>query len=483
MDNKTALETPIRVRFAPSPTGMMHLGNVRTALLNFLFAQQKQGEFILRIEDTDHARNYDPRAEGIIQDLAWLGIVYQEGPHKEKKCGPYFQSERNHIYTKRLHELIEKGSAYRCFCTTEELEQKRQRQLALKKPPRYDRSCLKKTQETVDQLLAAQTPFIWRFKLPATEKIAFFDMGRKTLEFALENFADFPLTRADGTFTFMFANAVDDIDMHMTTVIRGEDHLTNTVGQVLLYHAFNAPVPTFWHLPILCNAEGKKLSKRDFGFSLNDLRQGGFLAQAITNYLSIIGGSYEEELMTLGEQAERFHFDNIHTTGHIRYDVEKLKWLNHKWINRLSVEELYHAAYPFLINAMPELAHYTQEMLCSMLKLVQTDLITLLDAIPALAMIIKKPELSQELITAHCPEINIELFQSTIKEASNHIASAAELMQTLKEAGIKLGIPAKQLWPCVRLLLIGSSKGPHIADTITVIGHEEALSRLTQLIK
>src|SRR5579863_3116600 len=291
--------TKASVRFAPSPTGMMHLGNVRTALINALFAKQKHGTFILRIEDTDAQRMHDPQAKQILEDLVWLNLVYDEGPIAGGPHGPYFQSQRMHLYEKTRTLFEEKHLIYRCFCTEDELAKKRERQLALKLPPRYDRTCIALSSDTVAKHLAENSPFIWRFKLDHERSITITDLAHGAITFDLSNFSDFPITRQDNSFTFMFANFVDDYLMNVTHIFRGADHLSNTANQAALFDALNISLPTYWHMPILCNLEGKKLSKRDFGFSLRDLRDAGFLAQAINNYVGIIGGSFKEEIMPL----------------------------------------------------------------------------------------------------------------------------------------------------------------------------------------
>ena len=288
-----------RVRFAPSPTGIMHIGNVRTALLNYLFALKNNGTFILRVEDTDQERNIDPQIS-IFNHLTWLGLHYQEGPGIGGQYGPYFQSQRNAIYQEHLEKLQAGNFVYRCFCTQEQLEAKRNRQIALKNPPRYDKTCLKLSAAEIQTKLEQNVPFFWRMKIDETKTMQFKDLGHGTLHFDLKNFSDFAISRTDGSFTFMFANCIDDITMQISHILRGEDHLTNTVGQLTIMQALGHTFPIFWHLPILCNTTGKKLSKRDQGFSLEDLKNEGFLPQAILNYLGIIGASFEKEILTLG---------------------------------------------------------------------------------------------------------------------------------------------------------------------------------------
>ena len=379
---------PVRVRFAPSPTGMMHLGNVRAALLNYLFAKQKNGTFLVRIEDTDQERNYDPKAVKIVDDLLWLGLDYDEGPIKGGHYEPYFQSERTAIYQEKLTILEHRSLVYRCFCSVETLEKKRQRQIALKQPPRYDRTCLLLTREEIQKNLENKVPFIWRFKLDQSKIIQIHDLARGTITFDMKNFSDFAVTRTDGSFTFMFANLVDDMVMVISHVIRGEDHLTNTAGQAALYQAFGIELPIFWHLPIIANAHGQKLSKRDFGFSLNDLRHAGYLPEAICNYLAMIGGgSFAKEIMTLDELAQAMNFENLHATGFIRYDVEKLRWLNHKWIQQVPINDLVYRSMQFLMPSYPQAAEVKPEKLVQLIEAVKSEMAILADAQPTLGIL------------------------------------------------------------------------------------------------
>ena len=301
----------VRVRFAPSPTGFMHLGNVRASLLNYLFAAHHQGTFILRIEDTDAQRNIKEGKDKIIEDLAWLKLTYTEGPGVGGNFGPYCQSERSHLYQEHLNKLIELKRVYRCFCTVQELENKRQRQIALKKPPRYDKTCLKLSEQQINEKSAAQVPFIWRFSIDETKQITIQDLAHGAINFDMKNFSDFALSREDGSFTFLFANFVDDMLMQITHVIRGEDHLSNTANQAMLFDAFSCKLPFFWHLPIMCSKDGKKLSKRDFGFSLDDLKNAGFLPEAIANYLALTGNSFAEEVQDLHELAKNYNFESF----------------------------------------------------------------------------------------------------------------------------------------------------------------------------
>ena len=469
---------PIRVRFAPAPTGLMHLGNVRTALMNYLFAKQKKGTFIVRIEDTDTQRNYDPEAKKIIEDLTWLSLTHDEGPQKGGPHVPYFQSQRNEIYQEYIKKLQEKNKIYRCFCTPEELEKKRERQQLLKLPPRYDRTCLKKSAQEIEQLLAQKVAYIWRIHLDQTQTITINDLAHGTITFDFKNFTDFPLTRTDGTVTFLFANFVDDMVMEMSHVIRGEDHLSNTANQAALYQIFNAPLPTFWHLPILCNREGKKLSKRDFGFSLTDLITAGYLPEAINNYLAIIGGgTFEKEIMSLDELVSAINFSALHSTGHVRYDVEKLQWLNQKWIARLESHDLTQRCLPFLIKTYPQAATLDQSTLTALLQVIKTDLITLDQVSSALSFIFEAPIVDTVNLTPGHLQLAV-----IIKNHLELINKPEEFITKLKQEAKDHNIALNQLFWFLRMALIGKEHGPTIHELITMIGTQEARNRIEKLL-
>jgi len=468
----------IRVRFAPAPTGIMHLGNIRTALINFLFARQKNGHFILRIEDTDPERNFDPSGTTIIQDLQWLDLNYDEGPGVGGSYAPYFQSERTAIYEEKLQTLQEKKLIYRCFCTQEELKKKRERQRALKLPPRYDRTCLQLTKEKIDQLLAKKRLFVWRFKLDHHQTIEITDLAHGTVRFDLNNFSDFPLTRQNGSFTYLFANFVDDMVMHINHVFRGEDHLSNTAVQAALFYAFNTPLPIYWHMPILCNTEGKKLSKRDFGFSLRDLQQAGFTPEAINNYLAIIGGSFKKEIMSLSTLIHTFNFDHIHTTGHITYDVKKLKWINRKWINQYEPQELLQQCRPLLEAVYPAAQKIDDQKLSALLQTIKTDMTTLNDCVSLLAFYFTKPTISSADIDACVNKEYVTAVNQIITDSLPLLSAGTTFTDKLKERAKQKNIPLKELFWFVRLALMGTTKGPGIHELITMLGPQKSAQRL-----
>ncbi len=472
----------VRVRFAPSPTGSMHLGNVRAALINYLFARQKEGSFILRIEDTDPQRNIEHGKERILQDLAWLALQHDEGPDIGGSYGPYLQSERSSFYQEYLQKLVEKQVAYRCFCSAEELEKKRQRQIALKKAPRYDRTCAQLSESVIQQKLDTQESFIWRLLLPERE-IGVTDLARGELTFNLKNFSDCPLTRQDGSFTFVFANFVDDVTMEISHVFRGEEHISNTAVQAALYGFFDRSVPIFWHFPIICNSDGKKLSKRDFGFSLQDLRNAGFLPEAIVNYLAIIGGSFEQEIMSLSELVAALDFEKNASAGFIRYDVEKLRWINHRWLEKLPITEVVQRGRSFLEAKYPAASKLDNEMLAKLISPIQGELVTLEDLPRMLGFAFEAPQIAEEAIATiqQDREKNTYLQVLAAEVAQETSWTAETLFTRITKTGTEKGLSNKELFQLVRTALTGHPQGIGIKDLLGMIGADTASSRIQTL--
>lgn len=468
----------IRVRFAPSPTGFMHLGNVRAALVNFIFARQKEGTFILRIEDTDQQRNIDPQGKQIIEDLQWLHLSYDEGPLKGGPYAPYYQSERSSLYEKHLKIFQERAFIYRCFCTPEELEKRRARQLALKQPPRYDRTCLHRTEKEVAELLAEKKPFIWRFKLDYDKSVSFYDLAHKNMSFELKHFSDVPLTRQDGSFTFMFANFVDDVEMKITHVFRGEDHLTNTAVQVAMYESYGTEVPVFWHLPIIGNAQGKKLSKRDFGFSLTDLKNEGYLPEALANYLATIGHSMEHDIMDMKQLVEKFDFEHLSSTGMIKYDIEKLRWVNHHWIMKYDTTELTKLCRPFLVAAYPDFEKMPLETLVALIKHVQPELVTLKESVEALSFAINRPIVNVEQLEAFHLTTHKEFLKKSFERIEPLLSKPDEAAAMLQNLCKEQNVPIKDIFSLVRLAITGKPQGPSLKDLLAMLPVDEIKTRL-----
>ncbi|MDO8137697.1 MAG: glutamate--tRNA ligase, partial [Candidatus Brocadiales bacterium] len=328
-----------RVRFAPSPTGLLHIGNARTALFNWLFARHSGGSFILRIEDTDIARS-DPRyTQQIIEDLRWLGLDWQEGPDIGGAYGPYLQSQRLGLYQESSKRLLDSGKAYPCYCTPGELESRRQASRAKGKPPRYDNRCRNLSEKEKRAFDAEGRRPSLRFMIP-DKRIVLEDIIRGKCEFNMALFGDFVLMKADGTPSFHLAVAVDDSLMKITHVIRGEDHLTNTPLHLLLFETLGYEPPHFAHLPLIAGEEGL-LSKRQGAFSIKDYRERGYLPEALVNYMLLLGWSTREkrEKFSQEEAIERFELNHV-SRSPSTFDEKKLDWLAGQYLRQADIEWL-----------------------------------------------------------------------------------------------------------------------------------------------
>ncbi len=332
---------PIRVRFAPSPTGQLHVGNARTALFNFLLARGTGGTFILRIEDTDQARSTRESERAIVDDLRWLGLDWTEGVDAGGDHGPYRQTERLHIYRAHAVELMSRDQAYRCFCTQAELEADRQAALAAGRPPKYNGRCRALPRDAARRRVEAGEPAVVRFRVPEGRDVTFTDIVRGEVTFASEVIGDPVLLRSDGVPAYNYAVVVDDALMAITHVVRGEDHISNTPRQILLYEAFGWRPPVFAHVSLVMGPDHSPLSKRHGATSVAEFRARGYLPEALANYLALIGWSpgEGEELLPLEELARRFRLEDVGRSAGV-FDVEKLAWANRHYLKSASPARL-----------------------------------------------------------------------------------------------------------------------------------------------
>ncbi|MDP3013940.1 MAG: glutamate--tRNA ligase, partial [Candidatus Subteraquimicrobiales bacterium] len=328
-------------RFAPSPTGFLHVGGARTALYNWLFARNKKGDFVLRIEDTDRSRSTEEAIEEIVNSMRWLDLSWDEGPYR--------QTEHLDLYTKEANRLLESNKAYLCYCTPDELRKRRELALKEKRAPRYDGRCRSlKPKEKRNLEESGRKPAI-RFDCPKTGETIVNDLIRGRVEFKNEVLDDFIILRADGFPTYNFAVVVDDYSMKITHVIRGEDHLPNTPKQILLYQALEYEIPAFAHLPMILGSDKKPLSKRHGATSVEEFRKIGYLSQAMINYLALLGWSYDEKttLLSVDELVERFSIERVSKNPAI-WDPVKLEWMNGHYIRQMSIDELTDSVLPYL---------------------------------------------------------------------------------------------------------------------------------------
>lgn len=340
----------VRVRYAPSPTGMQHIGGVRTALFNYLFARSQGGKFILRLEDTDRTRYDEKYVKNLYDTMAWLGLDWDEGGEKGGEYGPYVQSQRFDLYKKYAMELVEKGEAYYCFCDAERLERIRKIQTENKLPPGYDRNCRHLKEDEVKANLAAGKPFVIRLKVPLEGETKFHDHLLGDIVWKNEDISPDPvLLKSDGFPTYHLANIVDDHLMHISHVMRAQEWIPSTPLHVQMYRSFGWEHPEFCHLPMVNGSDGKKLSKRHGSTSLNEFRARGYLPQAIINYVALLGCSYEDgrDLYTLEELAKNFKLEHLNKAPAV-FDYKKLEWYNGQYIRMLTDQELYDWTLPFI---------------------------------------------------------------------------------------------------------------------------------------
>ena len=350
----------VRVRFAPSPTGFVHIGSLRTALYNYLFAKKMGGKYILRIEDTDRTRLVDGAIENMLNAMKWAGVNHDEGVMLDEngnivqkgEYGPYIQSERLDIYKKYIQELLDTGKAYYCFCTKERLDEVREKQKAAGETPRYDGHCRDLTKEEVEAKIAAGEPYVIRLKLPENHVIKFTDLVRGETEFNTNDLDDQVLIKTDGFPTYHFAVVVDDHLMKITHVIRGEEWVSSTPKHVYLYEAFGWEAPKFVHLPNILNKEKKKLSKRQGDVAVEDFKKKGYLPEGLVNYIALVGWSPEEnkEIFSMEELEQAFSIERVSKSGGV-FDTEKLNWVNQHYMKDGDDDVLTKLAIPFIVEA------------------------------------------------------------------------------------------------------------------------------------
>ena len=471
----TETHGPVRVRFAPSPTGFLHVGGARTAIYNDLLRQKLGGAFILRIEDTDKERSDEAMTRQIQSALAWIGTVWDEGP--------FLQSERLPRHHERAEELLAAGKAYRCFCTPEELDA--QRAEAQKKGTafRYPRTCLRLSQEEVAARLAEGRTFAVRFRMP-DDNIRFQDMVRGDMDFPPDALDDFILLRSDGNPTYHMSVVADDIDMRITHVLRGEDHLSNTPKHIPLFQALGGEVPTFGHLPLILGPDKKRLSKRYGATSVEEFRNEGILPQALYNFLALLGWSPGEdrEIMTRDEMIELFSVDRLNASPAV-FDREKLLWMNSQYMSRHSTAELMPHLQTFLEQA--GLADADPKRLAATLELHRTRARTLKEMVEQVLPYFRE---SLEYDAAACAKfLKDPALPELLETLRDRYAALPEFTKEALEAGLRAlseerGVKAGVLIHPVRMALSGAAGGPPLFDLVEVMGREASRRHLDRFL-
>ncbi len=464
----------VRVRFAPSPTGELHLGNARTALMNWLWArQQPGGRFILRIEDTDRERSRDTFSLDILESLSWLGIDLDEGPGRGGPHTPYVQSACGEYYDAALERLKAAGHVYPCSCSEDDLERQRADQAARGLPPRYDGRC--RERHTGDD---AGLPRAWRFRVPSDRELILEDLVRGTVRFRTEDLGDFVVARQDGTPTYHLAVVVDDARMQITHVIRGEDHLANTPRHLLLHEALGHSPPVHAHLPMILAPDRSKLSKRHGANSIRELREQGFLSEAVVNHLALLGWTPpdSEELRDRESLIRDFDLARVHLAGAI-HDTARLTWMNASWMRRLAPGDLRDRARTWL---EPAFAAYPDEHLEQAIALVQESCQTLADVPVQLNWLREAPAPGSLDWTAHGlePE-NVRRVCSRLAADLLELPGGSDTLKShFKTVSRDLGLGMKAVLLPTRLALTGSAHGPELARLVDCLGRHESRIRL-----
>ena len=470
----------VRVRIAPSPTGNLHIGTARTALFNWLFARHHGGKFLLRIEDTDTERSKPEYVENIISGLTWLGLTWDEGP--------FFQTARMTLYERGIKTLLEKGLAYRSYETAEELEAMRELQKAQKIAPRYDNRHRYLTPEEEAKFIAEGRQAVIRFKIEDDREIKWHDMVRGEVTWQGKDLGgDMVIARANGQPLYNFVVVMDDIDMQITHVIRGEDHIGNTPKQILLYEALGAPVPQFGHTPLILNQSGAKLSKRDGATSVDEYREMGYLPEAFNNYMLLLGWSPPDtrELYTLTEAIPLFDFDRVNKAG-ARFDRDKLNWINSQYIHRKTTSELLELVFPFWQKAgFVTETDRSDPWLLEVLDLVKTSLTVLQDAVSLCAYLFAEIPTytteAKEVLKGEQVAIFLQKTIDILTKAEDLEPETAKqaIEQMIKDQGLKKGVVLKPL----RAALTGDVHGPDLMTSVVLLHKKrKAIPRLQYVI-
>lgn len=455
----------VRVRLAPSPTGNLHIGTARTGVFNWLFARHHDGKFILRIEDTDEERSKDEFTESIFEGLRWLGLNWDEGP--------FFQSNRLDIYKDAVQKLLDQGQAYRCYTSSAELDALREVQKAKNEAPRYDNRHRNLTPEQEAAFKAEGRSSVIRFKIDDDREIVWNDLVRGQVVWKGSDLGgDMVIARAAedsvGQPLYNFAVVVDDMDMQITHVIRGEDHIANTAKQILLYEAFSAKIPEFAHTPLILNQEGRKLSKRDGVTSISDFKKMGFVAEALVNYMTLLGWSptdSTQEIFTLEEAAKQFNFERVNKAG-AKFDWAKLDWINSQYIHAMPVDKLTSMLIPYWEEAGYQVSGRPQEWLEKLTALLGASLTRLKDAVEMSKPFFNDIQYNEEALA--------QLQQSGSKSALEAVLTALDNTKELAENSaqdiIKQVMKAHNLkkpvvMKAVRASLTGETHGPDLVQS------------------
>ncbi|MGX7149697.1 glutamate--tRNA ligase [Enterococcus ureasiticus] len=484
--------TKVRVRYAPSPTGHLHIGNARTALFNYLFARHNDGEFIIRIEDTDQKRNIEDGEKSQLENLAWLGMDWDESPEKPGEYGPYRQSERGEIYQPLIDQLLVSNRAYKCYCTEDELEAERDAQRARSEMPHYSGKCANLTpSEQAEKEAQGLVPVI-RFRVPRNTSFTFEDMVKGEIVFESDNIGgDFVIQKRDGMPTYNFAVAVDDHMMKITHVLRGDDHIANTPKQLMVYEAFGWKAPEFGHMTLIINSEtGKKLSKRDESILqfIEQYRELGYLPEAMFNFTALLGWSPvgEEEIFSQDELIKIFDPERL-SKSPAAFDGKKLEWVNNQYMKQLDLDVLTEMCLPYLvaegkIEAQP--SDEKLEWLKKVVSLYQPQMSYAAEIVNVSELFFNEhpvlDDAAKEVLAGETVPTVLAAFKAQLEAMD--VVDVPSIKAGIKAVQKETGVKGKNLFMPIRVAVSGQMHGPELGDTIELLGKEKALDHLNNVL-
>jgi len=480
----------IKVRFAPSPTGPLHIGGARSALFNYLLARRHGGKMVLRIEDTDLERSSRESEVNISESLKWLGIEWDEGPDVGGSFGPYRQTERLEIYTKHAQELINKGLAYKCYCSEEELEEQRQAFIAKGELPRYSGCCRNLTDEQKAKYITEGRKPVIRFRVPNDQLVIIDDLVRGTVTFESNGIGDYVIIKSDGIPTYNFAATVDDYLMKITHVIRAEEHLSNTPRQVLVYEALGWAKPKFAHISLILGKDKSKMSKRHGATSVVQYKQLGYLPEAVVNFLALLGWAPggEEEIFTMEQLIEQFSLDRVAKNPAV-FDMDKLKWINGYYIRQSSVERITDLALPFLKEAgyikenMNEEQYQWAKMIVTAVQEkihAVTEILDYMKIFTGSEVEFENEDARSVLKEEQVPQV-IEALRTKLNEMD--ILEPEAIKKALKAITKETKLGGRNVFMPIRVALTGQMHGPELHYIIPVLGKELVEKRLENTLK
>ncbi|MED3561260.1 glutamate--tRNA ligase [Bacillus xiapuensis] len=484
------MSNEVRVRYAPSPTGHLHIGNARTALFNYLFARNKGGKFIIRIEDTDKKRNIAGGEESQLKYLKWLGMNWDESVDVGGEFGPYRQSERNHIYEVYYKQLLESSKAYKCYCTEEELEAEREAQMARGENPQYSGKCRHLTAEQRSQLEAEGRQPSIRIAIPQGKTYAFDDMVKGVVSFESEGIGDYVIVKKDGTPTYNFAVAVDDHLMEISHVLRGDDHISNTPKQLAVYEALGFQPPIFGHMTLIVNESRRKLSKRDESIIqfIEQYKELGYLPEALFNFITLLGWSPagEEEIYSQAELIELFDAERLSKSPAF-FDKQKLAWINNQYMKKVELDRIYQLAVPHLIKAgrLPENMTEDEKQWAKKLVGLFQEKMSFGAEIVELSELFFKDEAEYEeeakeiLSGEQVPEV-LKAFSHELDQLPSFEADG--IKAAMKAVQKSTGQKGKNLFMPIRAAVTGQTHGPDLPQAIELLGKEKVQSRINKII-